>query len=59
MLSDFVYFLGIVERHQRLVLIQFLQRAPVFDRIGIDNLVPDEILARVGRQAAGYCRKPD
>ena len=45
MFPDFVNLLGIVKSHQRLVLIQFLECLPVLDRVGINDLVPDIILA--------------
>ena len=43
-LLDLADFGQIVESHQRLVRIELHQGPVVFDRMGIDDLVPDEVL---------------
>ena len=48
--ADLVDFIDVVVSHQRLVLVQVLQRLLVLDRIGVDDLVPDVILPLFFRQ---------
>ena len=48
-LADLLDLLEIVVGHQRLVLIELGQRLVGLDRIGVDDLVPDEILPLAGR----------
>ena len=40
----------VVVGHQRLVRVEFLQRLVRLDGVGVDDLVPDEVLPRLGRQ---------
>ena len=47
-LPDLADFLQVVVRHQRLVLVQFLERLDGLDRVGVDDLVPDVILPLLG-----------
>ena len=47
---DFLQLVGVVERHQRLVLIEGLQRFAGLGRIGVNDFVPDEILLLLGGQ---------
>ena len=49
---DLAQLLEVVVGDQRLVLVQRLQRFLGLDGVGVDDLVPDEILALFGRQAA-------
>ena len=43
-LGDLLHFFVIVVGDQRLVLVEFLERLDRLDRIGVDDLVPDEVL---------------
>ena len=43
-LGDLLHFLVVVVGHQRLVAVEFAERLDRLDRIGIDDLVPDEVL---------------
>ena len=49
-LRDFLDLFVIVVGHQRLVAVELLQRLHRLDRVGVDDLVPDEILPLLGRQ---------
>ena len=47
---DFFNFLGIVERDERLVLIQLFQRLDSLGGVGVDDFVPNPILPFLRRQ---------
>ena len=49
-LADLADLLEVVVGHQRLVRVELLERLVGLDRIGVDDLVPDEVLALLGRQ---------
>ena len=42
----------VVVGDERLVLVELLERGDVLDRVGVDDLVPDEVLPLFGRQVA-------
>ena len=48
-LADLADLLEVVVGHQRLVRIELAQRLVGLDRIGVDDLVPDEVLPLLGR----------
>ena len=48
--GDLEHFLVIVVSDERLVRIEFLQGRDGLDRIGVDDPIPDEVLALLGRQ---------
>ena len=47
---DFAQLVGVVVGEERLVLVERLQRFLGLDGVGVDDLVPDEILLLLGRQ---------
>ena len=50
MLGDLFDLFVVVVGHQRLVAVKFLQRLDRLDRVGVDDLVPDEVLPLLRRQ---------
>jgi hypothetical protein len=50
MFPDLLQLVPVVVGDQRLVVVQRLQRFARLDRVGVNDLVPDEILARFRRQ---------
>ena len=49
-LGDLLDLLMIVVGHQRLVAVEFLERLNGLDRVGVDDLVPDEVLTLLRRK---------
>ena len=47
---DLAQFVGVVVGQQRLVFVQRLERFLGLDGVGVDDLVPDEVLALLGRK---------
>jgi hypothetical protein len=49
-LGDLLDLLVVVVGHQRLVAVEFLERLNRLDRVGVDDLVPDEVLTLLRRE---------
>ena len=49
-LADLADLLEVVVGHQRLVAVEIAERLVGLDRVGVDDLVPDEVLPLLGRQ---------